>query len=168
MRGDIATIDVFPDPVPTEVDGSLHYQPGSDPTEKFLPSLLEDVEKSPHNVPFPPTAQTAKNVGFTVSCMACKKPRLLHSKTVVKVAYQKPTRRMIEKLDYVCGSVLSEYEGTGNEKDRKLLNNIHVRENISCSSKIEHPYYSVDHFPNKTKYTMDPGIYFLMKTNKTL
>ena len=147
MRGDIATIDVFPDPVPTEVDGSLHYQPGSDPTEKFLPSKLEDVEKSPHNVPFPPTAQTAKNVGFTVSCMACKKPRLLHSKTVVKVVYQKPTKRMIEKLDYVCGSVLSEYEGTGNEKDRKLLNNIHVRENISCSSKIELPYYSVDHFP---------------------
>ena len=34
----------------------------------------------------------------------------------------------MEKLDFVCGSVLSEYEGTGNEKDRKLLNSIYVQE----------------------------------------
>ena len=54
---------------------------------------------------------------------------------------------MVEKLDFVCGTVSSEGEGTGNEKDRKLLNSIYVRRNISCSSKIELPYYSVDHFP---------------------
>ena len=104
IRGDVASIEVFPDPVPTEVDGVLHYQAGSDPEEKFLPSVLEDVEKSPHNVPFPPSAQTAKNVGFTISCVGCHKPRLLHSKTVVKSVYQKGTKRMIQKLDYVCGS----------------------------------------------------------------
>ena len=61
LRGD-DEITVFPDPVPTEVDGILHYQPDSDPSEKFLPSQLEDVEKNPHNIPFSPTANTAKNV----------------------------------------------------------------------------------------------------------
>ena len=118
------------------------------PNWKILTFEVGGCCKVFHNVPFPPpTSQTAKYFCFTVSCIACNKPRHLHSKTVVKGIYQKPTKRLVEKLDIVCGSVLSEYEGTGNEKDRKLLNNIHVRENISCSSKIELPYYSVDHFP---------------------
>ena len=102
----------------------LHYQPGSDPDEKFLPSVLEDVEKSAHNVPFSPSAQTAKNVGFTITCVGCSKPRLLHSKTVVKAVNQKGTKRMIEKIDYVCGSVLADYAGTGNDRDLKLIANI--------------------------------------------
>ena len=45
------------------------------------------------------------------------------------------------------GSVLSEYMGTGNDKDEKLLQTIYVRENTSCSSKIELPYYTVDVYP---------------------
>ena len=61
-------IDIFPDPVPHEVDGVLHYEPGSDAEEKFLPSTLEDVKKRPHNIPFSPTAQTAKNIGFIIRC----------------------------------------------------------------------------------------------------
>ena len=60
-------VEVFPDPtVPYELDGNLHYQPGSDPAEKFLPSKLENVEKCAHNIPFSPSAQTARNVGFTI------------------------------------------------------------------------------------------------------
>ena len=93
IRGDVASIEVFSDPVPTEVDGVLHYQAGSDPDEKFLPSVLEDVEKSSHNVPFSLSAQTTKNVGLTISCVGCHKPRLLHSKTVVRSVHQKGTRR---------------------------------------------------------------------------
>ena len=44
IRGD-RSIDTFPDPTPQEVDGVLHYQPGIDEEESFLPSTLEDVEK---------------------------------------------------------------------------------------------------------------------------
>ena len=135
----------------------LHYQPGSDPDEKFLPSVLEDVEKSAHNVPFSPSAQTAKNVGFTITCVGCSKPRLLHSKTVVKAVNQKGTKRMIEKIDYVCGSVLADYAGTGNDRDLKLIANIYVRENISCASRIELPYYSVDHYPKICIYCGTKG-----------
>ena len=50
-------------------------------------------------------------------------------------------QRMVERLVFVCGSVFSEYEGTANEKDLKLLKSIYVRENISYSSKIKLPYY---------------------------
>ena len=61
LRGQ-ETIDAFPDPVPNEIDGVLHCSEGTDPTEKFLPSVLEDVEKAAHGIPFSPSAQTAKNV----------------------------------------------------------------------------------------------------------
>ena len=54
---------------------------------------------------------------------------------------------MVWRLDYVCRSVLADYEGTGNDRDQKLLANIYVKENISCASKIELPYYSVDNYP---------------------
>ena len=52
-------IDPFPDPdqVPAEIDGFLHYNDGVDPHEKYLPSILKDVKKSPNEVPFSPTAQ---------------------------------------------------------------------------------------------------------------
>ena len=54
---------------------------------------------------------------------------------------------MISTLANMCGSVLSEYMGTGNDKDEKFLQTIHVRENMSCSSKIESPYYTVANYP---------------------
>ena len=57
----------------------------------------------------------------------------------------------------MCGSVLSEYLGTGNDKDEKYLKTIFVRENISCSSKIELPYYTVDIFPKICIYCGKTG-----------
>lgn len=49
-------IDVFLDPVPSEVEGVLHYQLESNPWEKNLLSILEGVEESSHNIPFSPAA----------------------------------------------------------------------------------------------------------------
>ena len=65
--------DPFPDPVPvTNADNSdCSYEEGLDPSEKNLPSKLEDVTKQCHNVPFMPTAQTAKNVGYIIPCKEC-------------------------------------------------------------------------------------------------
>ena len=42
---------------------------------------------------------------------------------------------------------LSEYLGSGGDKDEQLLKILFVRENLSCSSKMELPYYSIDHYP---------------------
>ena len=47
---------------------------------------------------------------------------------------------MISTVAYMCGSVLSGYMGTGNDKDEKFLQTIYVKENISCTSKIEMQY----------------------------
>ena len=78
-------IEGFPDPIPYEVNGIPHYK-GTDPEEKNIPSLLLDVSKRPHNILFPPTAQSGKNVRMLVKCVECKKPRRMHSKTKLKLS----------------------------------------------------------------------------------
>ena len=54
------------------------------------------------------STQRVKDYGFTISCIWFNKPRLLHSNTVVKAVYQETTRRMLEILDFVCGSESAE------------------------------------------------------------
>ena len=66
------TIDAFAERVSTEVDGVLYYQPGSNLVDKFLLSILEDVQKPSHNKCFSPTAETAKNIGFVITYVKCK------------------------------------------------------------------------------------------------
>ena len=136
-------IEVFPDPVPSEVDGVLHYHEGVDPNEKYLPSLLENVEKQDSGIPFQATAHTAGNVGFTIVCTECKKPRLLHAKNKLKDGAPAIAKRMIKKIDYMCGATLQEYMGSGGDRDVDILDRLFVRANLSCTSKIELPYYSV-------------------------
>ena len=93
-----------------------------------------------------PTAKTAKNGGFTISCSAHNKPRLIHSETVVKGVIKNQLKEWWRNLtsctDPSCWSMKKQ-----NEKDRKQFNNVYLPENIPCSSKIELSYYSVDHFP---------------------
>ena len=59
LRGQ-QTISAFPELVRSEVDGVLHYHQGIGPKEMMLPSVLDDVRKSAHGIPFNPTAQTLK------------------------------------------------------------------------------------------------------------
>ena len=54
---------------------------------------------------------------------------------------------MVQIVDYVCGATLSEYMGSGRDWDEEIFKVIFVRENLSCSSKMELPYYGVDHYP---------------------
>ena len=107
LRGQ-ETIDAFPDPVPNEINGVLHYSEGAYPTEKFLPSVLEDVEKAAHGIPFSPSAQTAETVGFTLVCQECEKSRLLHAKTKIKREDLPGVKRIMKKVSYMCEASLSE------------------------------------------------------------
>ena len=44
----------------------------------------------------------------------------------------------------MCGASLSECVGNGGDPDEKFLSRVFIWENISCSSKIELPYFSVE------------------------
>ena len=94
--------------------------------------------------PFSPTAHTAKNVGFVITCLECEKPRLLHSKHKVRKEDVPSVKRMMK---YMCGAALSEYTGSGEDRDEQHLKSIYVRENLACRSIIELPYFSVENFP---------------------
>ena len=54
LRSNYAVV-AFPDSVLN------HYKESVYPEEKYLPSILQNVEKSSHGIPFSLTAQTAKN-----------------------------------------------------------------------------------------------------------
>ena len=56
-------------------------------------------------------------------------------------------KRVMKKVSYMCGASLSEYVGNGRDPDEKFLSRVFDRENISCSSKIELPYFSVEAYP---------------------
>ena len=71
----------FGEPVPPEIaGGTVKYILGSDPSEKFLPSKLENLGKRTHGIPFTPTPQTAINVGEIVKCIHYLKPRVVYAK----------------------------------------------------------------------------------------
>ena len=84
-------VEVFPDPVPYELDGNLHYQPRSDPTE-----ILQNLKmlKNVHTISLSHLQhKRQKNVGFTIKY--CSKLRLLHSKTKVICEDVKGVKRML-------------------------------------------------------------------------
>ena len=103
----VEEIEDFPDPIPYEVNGIPHYKKGTNPEEKNIPSLLLDVSKGPHNIPFPLTAQPGKNVGMLVKCVEYKKPRLMHSKTELKLSECNVLERSLSGLQYFCGAAFS-------------------------------------------------------------
>jgi hypothetical protein len=76
-----------------EPEEDMHYKSfeelyGKETTENHRPSLKNTKMKMKgkmvstrvkHTMPFCPSAARAKNVGITVSCIKCEKPRLLFS-----------------------------------------------------------------------------------------
>ena len=71
------TEQLFGEPVPEgRPNGVTHYVHDNDPTEKFIPSRLEDPSKRNHDIMFTATAQVALNLGKLIKCSECRKPRL--------------------------------------------------------------------------------------------
>ena len=70
-----------------------------------MPSILEDAEKSSHNIPFSPTTETPKNVGFPITCVECSKQGLLHSKDRIKRYHLKEVKRILLIVDLLQLSI---------------------------------------------------------------
>ena len=131
----------------TSEDGDVKYSEGSDPLEKHLPSKIEDISKQSHEIPFTPTAQTAKNVGFVLRCDECNKPRLLYAKLKLKGEEISALKRTLNDLLYVCGGSLKEISAD-EDPNVHISDKVFVRENLCCTSLIELPYYSVGIYQN--------------------
>ena len=124
----------LPDPVPI----GEHYEAfqniyRKETSEKYRPSL-NDKAKKDKKIPFNPTKQTALNVGDTITCEECGKPRLLHSEKTVKD--KESVAKFLEHITYSCGASLQ------NILDEEIIGQVFVRADLSCGEKIEIPYYS--------------------------
>ena len=53
-------------------------------------------------------------------------------------------KRVLAGIEYICGSILTEYFGDESNKDLLIFKAVFVKENVSCSINIELPYYSCD------------------------
>ena len=55
-------------------------------------------------------------------------------------------KRLMNDMIYVCGVLIREIPEDDIDGDKSILENIHIRENLSCTSNIEIPYYSAKIF----------------------
>ena len=143
----------FGKPVPSEIaDGTVKYILGSDPSEKFLPSKLENPDKRTHGIPFTPTAQTAINVGKTVKYIHCLKPRAVYAKKTLSDAHKWTMKPMLSYFQYVCGTVFHDLPNDDKNKDSCVLEMLHCWGNLTYESPKEIPYYSSKIFKNLCFY----------------
>lgn len=128
----------LPDPTP-DSDHFFSFDAlyGTETTEIHRPSLKE-VEGKSHGMSFSPTAQYAKNTMLTITCVECNKPRVCYSKKKLKDTERNKIVRMIEDLQYTCGTYFD-------SEDESPLILIEMRKNIICNSYIEVPYYGAQH-----------------------
>src|SRR6266540_3540866 len=110
---DFEQLHHLPDPVPGE---DLHYKSfeelyGKQTTEDHRPSLKNakiktkgkmKITKAKHTMPFCPSAARAKNVGVTVNCIECEKPRLLFSAKKLSEKNKTMLREFLDTIFYTC------------------------------------------------------------------
>ena len=112
MPEDFEQLHRLPDPVPGE---DMHYKSfedlyGTQTTEDHRPSLKNakskgkmKITRAKHTMPFCPSAARAKNVGITVSCVECEKPRLLFSAKKLAEKDKTILQGFLDTIFYTCG-----------------------------------------------------------------
>ena len=137
-------IERFGEPIPKvdEDNSREYYVQGDDPKELHLPSRSVNPEKQKHSIPFCVSAQTAKNVGFTIRCFECGKARLIYAEHKLTAVEREQYRRLQNDLVFSCGGSFQELLTNERNRDTLMSKKLYTRENLSCSSNIELPYYS--------------------------
>ncbi|XP_033762815.1 uncharacterized protein LOC117344244 [Pecten maximus] len=151
-----AELHPFPDPVPGD-EG--HYKDFSElygieeTSEEFCPSHRQKKTSSVHHghdIPFSPSAQTAKTCQQTVACIECNRPRVVYAASKLSNSEQSLLTRLLSMYHYSCGSILQELQPEDASKAPRinaLLTKVYVRSNITCDTPIEVPYFSSKCFP---------------------
>ena len=139
----VERLNLFGEPVPEEgQNGVTHCVQSNDPTEKFIPSLLENFAKRNHGIPFTPIAQAALNVGKLIKCSECRKPRLIYAKKNLFPQNLLSLKRVLNDFQYVCGTILQDVPKDDRNPDSQITKLVFCKENFSCCSPVEMPYLS--------------------------
>ena len=107
-----------------------------------MPSKLENPAKRGHGIPFSPSAQTALNVRKTVICTECRRPWLVYAKAKFKDTELRALKRALNSYNYVGGSMFQEIVSDQGNSDGSILTKVFIKENLSCNSMMELPYYT--------------------------
>ena len=150
------TLYHLPDPVR---DGDV-YKKFSDvyetnTTEKDRPSLQSSADKCDSGIPFNPSGQFAQNVARVLHCTECDKPRVLYSSCKLLTRHEKELDCTLNDVSYLCGTDLKDCipdEINEAVRSEHILSRVFVRKNISCSSRIETPYFSSSCFSDVCIY----------------
>ena len=81
---------------------------------------------------------------MVIKCTECKTPRLMYAQKKLKNNECNAVKRALSGLEYVCGSSFKEFLGDTNNRDTTTFALVFARENLSCTSNVELPYYSCD------------------------
>lgn len=132
-------ISFLPDPVP-QSDG--HYKEfkevfGTETTESHRPSLQKRLYRE-KSVPFPVTAQHAKNTNIVVQCEECGMWRIVYSKYKLSNSELDIIQSILDNYSYTCGSSMADLNLCGK------LSTVCIRI-IHCYEPLEIHYYSLNH-----------------------
>lgn len=130
------------EPIASEsTKGSLKKIQGSDSSDNFLPSKLENPAKCNHDMPLTPTTQTTLNVGFAITCSECSKPGLVYAKKKLSHRNAMLMQRILNDLQYVCSTIFHNIPVDDRNIDSLvLLGLLHCREILHCELTFEVPY----------------------------
>ena len=98
---------------------------GSDPSEKFLLSKLESPAKRNHGMQVTPTARTTLNMGITVKCSECRKPRVIYAKKKLTNANIMAMKRIFNNFQYVYVTVFHDIPIDERNRDTLILELLH-------------------------------------------
>ena len=99
---------------------------GTETTEEHMLSRNKSILHS-HDIPFSPSARTARTVQMSVKCIDCDKPRVVFSASKLDTNEKKCLSRIVQLYEYSCGSVLL---------DKKTMDNQFTVGKSLCTKKI--------------------------------
>ena len=122
------TLYHLPDPVPANNE---HYKSfndlyGTDTTESYCPSIQARKAKLDKNekgirrdkqMPWTGNAQRAKNVGMTVTCADCNKPRCLYASKKITDDEKKILVAHLDTICYTCSATFAHHNKKESEND---------------------------------------------------
>ena len=132
-------VNWLPYPIPDD-DKPGHYKSfndisNTDPTEKYLPSFINDPKKVAEEIQgCKSSTLTAQNVRDVVKCSTCKKPRCIYATRALSNREMIELRKIIKNYDYVCGCMIA-------PETSFLKGSIFSRLELHCNSPIESMYY---------------------------
>ena len=97
-------------------------------------------------MPFSPSAQTARTVQLVARCVDCEKPRVIYASQKLTETEKVLLQQLLDLFEYSCGGSLQELKSPDDCPENELLEKVYVRANITCTSAVEIPYFSVGCF----------------------